>query len=197
MKNISLLVMLLLMSANVWALDLDISGDYYVTPNPERNTHEDAWGAHVRVSDQIKNELYWFAEGGHITDMRYQSGSDDLGEARGYLGLGGLIFKPETNWDLKPYFFAGAGAGTWEFKESPFLQDEGITIDMDVSLVTKVGGGVEYIIDDKWTVQIESGWFQTKIGVSCTDDGVSCNLPDDDPTGVEFIPISVAGKYKF
>jgi len=197
MKKMLCFFVCLLFAIPIYAADLEIGFDYYVTPNPHFNTHEDGLGGHARVRGQLINELYWYAELGHITDVQYVSGTDNLGEIRAYTGLLGVIFAPKTDIALKPYIFAGVGAGWWDFKESPFLQEEGIKIETDVSFVSKVGGGIIWNISEQWSIEVESGWFQARVPVQCTDDGVDCALPDDDPTGVEFIPVSVKGRYKF
>lgn len=197
MKTTASIVLGMLLVVNAWAVDIDMGADYYITPNPQFNTHEDGWGGHIRLSDPLYKDIYWFLEGGAITDIRYTSGSDDLGELRSYYGLGGLMFKPKTPWAIKPYILAGAGPGYFDWKESPFLQSEGIVIETEISLVTKVVAGLSYKAGDNWTFNVESGWWQSRVSVSCDDDGVPCRLPDDSPTGVEFIPISISGRYKF
>jgi len=203
LRKISIVLFLLLFAVPAMAhnentdLHIEFGYDYLITPNPDLNTHEDGWGGHVRVITPIQNSLYGFLELGHMTDIAYTSGTDALGELRAYTGLLGVMLKPKTNFSMKPYVFAGAGVGWWDFKESAFLQDEGIVIETDISFISKVGGGVMLIVDDLWSISIESGWFQSRVPVECTDDGVACGLPDDDPTGVEFIPVSVKGSYKF
>jgi hypothetical protein len=191
----------LLFCTNAHALETDIGADYYITPNPHLNTHRDGWGGHVRLLGRFfRDDFKWFAEGATLQDIEYRSGApvyERYGDMSGYTALGGLVFEPRINFPLKPFLTAGAGAGVWSFHESPLLQDENIVIGTELSLVTRVTGGLLWKFSDTWKARIESGWWQTKIPVTCSDDGIDCRLPDDSPTGLEFIPVSVDVRYEF
>ena len=197
MKKIVVFGILLLFCSSVWAFELETGADYYFTPNPQFNTHEDGYGAHVRLLGGLYGPIYWAAEYDLITDIGYQSGTDYLGSVRSNVLMGGVEFRPDIGWPIEPYVIAEGGVGFWSFHESNFLQGEGITIHMNTAFTSKVGAGVSWHITKDFDITAECSWFQSLVPVSCSDDGVSCNLPDDSPTGVEFIVGSVSGKYKF
>ena len=193
-----LILALLLFVSNAHALELVTRTDYLNTRN---NGSDDAYGIVARLEQPVWREFSVAAEFDYHARQKFPSINDSkgsFGSLYGYGLMGNVIFRPLVNWKFSPYFIAGAGYFWWDFKENPFLQDNHVTVDVDPSIAFKTGLGFDFWLNDKWALNFEASYFNTKIDKLATDDnGTEWNILGDELIGNEQWNIGAGLKYKF
>lgn len=69
---------------------------------------------------------------------------------------------------LVPYVVGGLGVVFYDYKESSFLKQYGVTVDVDPSFALKLGGGLEYFFTKNIALGVEGsyGWSEADVSVS-------------------------------
>lgn len=181
-------------------LEVTASYDYYFTPN-KGNNYEDGQGFSVGVTHPIWGSVSGRAEFVHITDISFPASEDPKGrwgELRGYGGFYDLMLDFPVNDNVSVYGFGGLGYFTWDFKENPFLQDNGVNVDVEDDLATRAGAGIDYKVKDDISLFLEAYWFDTDVPkhASNAKDG-EWHIMGGDAIGLEYIGIKAGGKYRF
>lgn len=208
MKQV-VIVLALLVCSNVYAhdvveepkgIDLEVSYDYYIAPN-EGNNYEEGQGISARIHHPIYKNLSGAVGVGHITDVNFPAEEDpkgNWGELRAYGPTYDLRLNLPYNDHLDFFFTGGIGYYFWDFKEGPFLQDNHVVVEVDDAIALRGGVGVEVDVNDRWSVVLEGGWFDTNIDKDARDNtGRVWNILDANEIGLQYIYFKVSGKYEF
>jgi len=183
-------------------MGLEFTGgyDYYITPN-EGNNYNDAQGFNLGLTHPIGQYLEGQALFKHITDIGFPVSDDpkgSFGELRGSGGQYNLVFNLPGSERFSVYLLGGIGYYWWDFKENPFLQDNQVTVDVDAALALEGGIGLDYSINDSWSVNVYTGWFDTDVPKDARDSNdVVWNILDSNEIGLQYIHISASAKFKF
>lgn len=188
-----LIVVMMLMCNTVYAGDTSIllQGNWLHTPSSAQG---DAETGVIRLEHPIFTPFALGAE------FEYQGNVSHhiYGWMNGYGFLGELIFRPYANKHFKPYLLGGLGWYDWNFRESSYLQDKGITVDVDPARATKIAIGTDIPINDQWSINIEWAYFKSDIPKdSHYADGTFSNVVGGDTVGREETNIGVGLRYKF
>lgn len=180
-------------------LDVIASYDYYLEPN--NHNYEDAWGFTLGVEHGIAGNLKGQVVYKHLTDVRFPAIQDPKGawgEMRGHVAMYNLKYDMPYNEHVGAYLMAGIGYGLWTFFENPLLQDLGVTVDLDESVVVQLGVGLDVALGNGWRLDIASGWFDTDIGkdISENEHGI-VNILDSGDIGLQYVPIRVGVRKSF
>lgn len=196
-----LIVLMMLISSTALGADFTVGYDYYKRPG-SGNNYDDGQGFTVGFEHGIYNDLKGSLGVLYITDIDFPSVDDpkgSFGELRGYAAIYSLIYHMRYNDNLSFNLSAGAGPALWDFRENPFLQDHGVKVSVDPSLVLKTGVGVEYKTNNDWTLSANVGWLDTNVGKDARDpSGKEWNILDSDNTlGLQYITYRIQAKKRF
>lgn len=196
-----LVVAALLFARPVNAAEFTASYDYYIAPN-SGNNYDNGQGFTLGLKHGIYKDLSGHAGVSYITDIDFPSVDDpkgSFGELRGYAAIYSLIYDLKYNDRLTFNLSAGGGATVWDFRENPFLQDHGVIVEVDPSIVFKAGVGAEYRLKDDWTIGANVGWLDTNIEKHAEDkSGKTWNILDaGDNIGLQYITATVQVKKKY
>jgi hypothetical protein len=184
------------------AVDLFGEYDYLITPNGGNN-YENAWMIGLGVRHDISGDLDGKLMGKHITDVTFPCVEDTQkgawGEMRAYGVTYGLVYDMPYNEKFTVTLGAEAGYWLWDFKEFQYLQDNGVTVDMDNSFSLAGTIGLDYKLNDKWNLIVSTGWFSTKVGKNAHNakDGVWHILDSGNEVGLEYVPVRIEARTKF
>lgn len=192
MKKLIVVAFLLLSSA-AWAGDTSIllQGAWLHTPS---SAQDDNVNGAIRLEHPI---LAPFAVG---AEFEYKGKVEHTiyGWMNGYGFLGELIFRPEVNERFKPYLLGGIGWYDWNFRESSYLQDKEITVDVDPSRGVKIAIGTDIKINEQWSFNVEWAYFKADIPKdSHYADGTFSNVVGGDTVGREETNLGVGLRYKW
>ena len=131
-------------------------------------------------------------EGGFYTDSGIDEvGVDDAGELTDIATVfGDLIARYPTgeNCPVLPYVVAGVGGVFW----GASAEVAGVDLNVDDAFAVKVGGGVDWFIDDHWAVNFEGAYIFTGEEVIATGPGDTTGHSD-----LNHVVFGVVVKYLF
>lgn len=184
-KLVFALTILLILPKWCHALDFTASYDVYMVPNVSNN-YDDGRGFTLGVNHPIWKDLSGRVEAVHISDIDFPCKEDpkgSWGELRGYGAFWNVFYTLKYDERLSFVLYGGAGPVWWQFRENPALQDAGVTVRTDPSLVLKTGILIDYKIREGWKIELGAGWMDTNIHKVATDDsGTVWNILDADET---------------
>lgn len=165
------------------------------------NGANDSYGTLVRLERPLWREFCGAIEIDYHARQHFPATEDvkgSWGSLYGYGAMANLIFRPEVTEKISPYLLAGAGYYWWNFKENPHLQDHMVTVSVYPSIAYKVAAGVDYKLSERWSVNLEVSYFDTKIKKEAIDNtGTEWHILGDDVIGNEQIQIGVGMRYRF
>jgi len=174
--------------------------DHYLTPN-SGNNYDDAYGVSIGLEHDIRGNLRGRIEGTHITDIGFPYVHDpkgSFGELRGYGATYNLVYLLPYNNRLTFEALVGIGGFWWDFKENPFLQTKGVTVDVDPSVLYQAKIGATYKLKDDWKLEASVGWLDTTITKNAHDATSEWLILDGHgKIGLQYIPIMVGIKKRF
>lgn len=74
---------------------------------------------------------------------------------------------PTQNWT--PYLIGGVGGVIWSLDHSTELSSRGLTDDLESAFAVKVGGGIEWRVDDRWYIYLEGAYYYTDAELKLVD----------------------------
>lgn len=182
------------------------ASDWLLTGNwqhleTRNNQADDTYGVMARLERPVWNDFSLGVELDYHARQKFPSTDDpkgSFGSLFGYGALAEVIFRPEVHPKISPYAYLGAGGFWWDFKENPFLQDNFVTVDVDPSIAFKVGAGVDWWVSERWAINFDVSYFDTKIDKRAIDrNGVTWNVVGaDNELGNEQIQFGVGVKYR-
>ncbi len=84
------------------------------------------------------------------------------GDIRAFPLLADVVLKypiPATENTVVPYAIAGVGVVFWDYDEDDILTRNGITVDSDTTFAARLGGGIDYFVNDQWAVFVEGSYL--------------------------------------
>lgn len=115
----------------------------------------------------------YIALGGEVgySSWDTEEGGVDYGEVRAVPLLADLYLRYPVEMGenkLVPYIVGGLGVVFYDYKESSFLKQYGVTADIDPSFALKLGGGLEYFFTKNIALGVEGsyGWSEADVSVS-------------------------------
>ena len=197
-----LLLLLLLLCTTVKADDsLLLQGGWSHTSS---SAYGDAGTAVVRYEHGVLDSLAVGAEYGyhgaqsHYTDDA-QGDRFTYGSISGHSVMGDLIYRLPEMKKLKPYILGGLGVSIWDFDLTQESKDAGYEVRLGNSLAYKAEVGVDYAINERWSLNLAWSYFKTDVPKESTPHQL---LGDDDRSGrvrigQEELSLVAGIKYKF
>ena len=185
MKKLLLIVLLLLMSKSALADSVILQTGWLHTAN---SNYGDSGELVVRAEKELIVNQLGVLSGGleyayHGPTSRFAEDNTQYGDVSGHTAIVEAIYYPPIKGKIKPYALAGIGWGWWDFSESSWSKDAGISVDMGDNWCYKVGFGADYQINDHWSVNLEWAYFQTDIPKNAHySDGSFSNILDTGKT---------------
>lgn len=126
----------------------------------------------------------YIAVGGEIgySSWDTEEGGVDYGEVRAVPLLADLYLRYPVEMGenkLVPYIVGGLGVVFYDYKESSFLKQYGVTVDMDPSFALKFGGGLEYFFTKNIALGVEGSYSWSEADVSVSGAGVVASSSAD------------------
>lgn len=180
-------------------LDFLASYDYYLEPH--HHNYDDAQGFTLGLEHPLVGNFKGQAVYKHIVDIDFPAVQDpkgSWGEMRGHIGMYNLKYELPYGKQFGFYLLGGVGYGFWDFRQNPALQDAGVTIELDPSVVVQLGLGASMSLGNGWKGSAYSGWFDTNVEkhISENQAGIG-NILDSGRIGIQYVPISLEVKKEF
>jgi outer membrane protein W len=178
-----------------WDMGFNLSGAM-----PDDDELEGAVYAGGQVSYGITP---WIALGGEIGGTSFDQDDDsqslgftDLGELTAVPVMVNTIFRANLeNQAFVPYGVVGLGVIFWNFDESDQLDAAAVEANVDASFGAKLGGGVDWFVNDNWIANFEGSYYFNDADVKLELNGVRVGAVDDVDTS--FWLIGGGAKYVF
>ena len=183
-------------------IDVIASYDYYLVPKTSgKHNYEDGQGLTLGVEHSIAGNLKGQLTYSRILDIDFPFPLDDKGswgELRGHIPMYALKSDLPYGNKFGLYLLAGVGYGLWDFRENPYLQDRNVKVELDGSIVVKLGIGASVSLGQDWKLDLESGWLDTDIpkDISDNDYGIE-HILDSGDIGLQMVPIKVGVRKRF
>ena len=118
----------------------------------------------------------------------------DAGDLTGVPLLGDVILRaPIKDSSVNPYGIVGLGAIFWNFDESALFKAAGVQVDIDTSLAVKLGGGLDWFVNDHWILNFEAAYVFVDADVTAKAGGITAT----DTTSADYWTIGGGLKYLF
>ena len=173
---------------NVYAISLTAQGGWEHTSN---SNYGDGGTATARIEQSVLGDLSLGAEYNYHGQMDHGNGNDaepiDYGDVSGHSVLADLLYRPSqlVFGRLHPYVVGGLGWSWWDFTPSDQTNSLGIEAKLGDAFCYKAGAGVDYEINERWSLNVEWSFFKAKIPVDAfnPDGSRSILLGDDAGSG--------------
>jgi len=97
----------------------------------------------------------------------------DAGDLTGIPLLSDLIVRvPIKDSQVQPYGVLGGGVIFWSFDESSLLKAAGVTVNPSTSFAAKLGGGLDWFINDKTILNFETSYVFSNADITASGGGV-------------------------
>ncbi len=147
-----------LVGGGVFPKDSEIDDSFYVGGNLAYGVNE-----YIAVGGEVGYSSWDTEEGGV-----------DYGEVRAVPLLADLYLRYPVEVGenkLVPYIVGGLGVVFYDYKESSFLKQYGVSVDVDPSFALKFGGGLEYFFTKNIALGVEGSYSWSEADVSVTGVG--------------------------
>ncbi len=144
----------------------------------------------------------WIAIGAEIggasfdqNDETRSLGITDLGTLTGVpLMITGIFRANLENQAFVPYGVVGLGLIFWNYDESDQLDAAHVNVNADTSFAGKVGGGVDWFVNNNWIANFEGSYYMNDANVELELNGVT--IAQDD-VNTSFWLVGGGAKYVF
>lgn len=126
----------------------------------------------------------YIAVGGEVgySSWGVEEGGIDYGEVRAVPLLADLYLRYPIEVGknkLVPYVVGGLGVVFYDYKESSFLKQYGVTVNIDPSFALKLGGGIEYFLTKNIALGAEGSYIWSEADVSVSGAGAVASSSTD------------------
>ena len=193
--------LLVVLGSPTFAGEVTVGYDYYHSSSAGQNA-DDGQGFTVGYKRGLIGSLSGRVDVSYITGIDFAEARDpkgSWGELRGYGAVFNLVYDLRYSDRLNFSLYAGTGPFWWNFKENPFLQDNQVTVDVDSSVLYRLGAGADYKLKDGWVIEVQVGWQDTNIPKDARDSqGKEWNILDADGNiGFQSIQTRIGIRKKF
>lgn len=110
-------------------------------------------------------------EAGYYGEASYVRDGIDLGDVVGVPLMVDFIYRWKNDSPAIVYGLIGFGTVIWDFSKSSTVNSAQATADAGASFSIKLGGGVDYYLNDRWAINVEGGYVFSSEAITITGAG--------------------------